>query len=771
MEATTFLHNTFPGVEVKFDDDFEGMEKLVVVNITNGSIGNSPSIIPLSLTRANNHLVIFSEDFREIFQNAVEQNLMKRSKYDLSPTAQSDEDAVGTLSTGLKEASRVLASLARRMPLESVAALAEEWGVRDLYGQLVVQETTRGRMVEALAQKHFADNPTITLAQFVESLEGVNMSDAVAEKIKANLEYASKDMKERIEAKNLTDEEQVSLAHSLGQRNLFNSLTRPEDPVAQAVPDREALVMCLDTWTTNTTTSEHLIECLLKAGLTQITADISEKLANNCAADDIASFKNMTLREKIGASAFDVFLPIAAMILTAVYMACIYSESDNTYFNILLFINWIPSTPFFSIHLYFNQDIFGPIISKLFMVVLLVAQPASGTVLQVNYLMRRIRFTGQAVETFKMKKFLQLAQSSTLMNNFTSLCILVLTLHLANTGHFDTPATITISTTTAALHLVQLGRNVIKQQIREEETDDVAIKLFMTTFPVASSLLLKTLFIVFLLSSKTAYSAPLACFTVLFVLGLNLFLERKMCGATDGSSWLRAAHSLIFPLAPRTQGRRAALGAALQLLVGNLCALAVGSTVALTTGVTDNIFITTNIVKATTAMSVLLVLHMMSTYAAVFVLPATSTTQSLTEDDVEEGDNVSTESTPLMPSQHAVQGGKWIKSTAWVLVLPISLGLLLASPYLLLLHQFNTCPALSPFLPDSRITCTNHSSTLPTVGTVCSLSCSPLHWSSSSLETACTWRGAWTVAPFTCRPQVVTVTGRDPLRAGTESGY
>ena len=130
-----------------FDDDFEGMEKKVVVNITNGSIGTSPSIIPLSLTRANNHLVIFSEDFREIFKDAVEKSLVKKSRYDIptaSPTPESGSPAA--LSTGLKEASRVLASLARRMPLESVAALAEAWGVRDLYGQLVAQETTRGRL-------------------------------------------------------------------------------------------------------------------------------------------------------------------------------------------------------------------------------------------------------------------------------------------------------------------------------------------------------------------------------------------------------------------------------------------------------------------------------------------------------------------------------------------------------------------------------------------------------------------------------------------------
>ena len=91
--------------------------------------------------------------------------------------------------------------------------------------------------------------------------------------------------------------------------------------------------------------------------------------------------------------------------------------------------------------------------------------------------MRRMRFTGQAVETFKMKKILQLAQASALMNNFTSLSVLIFTLHLANTGRLNTPAIISVSTTTAAMHLIQIIRNVMKHQIREEETYNVTVKL------------------------------------------------------------------------------------------------------------------------------------------------------------------------------------------------------------------------------------------------------------------------------------------------------
>jgi hypothetical protein len=45
------------------------------------------------------------------------------------------------------------------------------------------------------------------------------------------------------------------------------------------------------------------------------------------------------------------------------------------------------------------------------------------------------------------------------------------------------------------------------------------------------------------------------------------------------------------------------------------------------------------------------------------------------------------------------------------------------------------------------------------VGVVCHLTCSPLHWSSSSLSTICTWRGVWDVGNFTCRPQAAALVG------------
>ena len=86
LPAFSFLRDKFPEVEIKFEDEFEGMEKAVVFNITNGSIGTSPSIIPVSLTRANSNLVLLCKDFRSMLKDAIDKGLLKMSKYDIPST-------------------------------------------------------------------------------------------------------------------------------------------------------------------------------------------------------------------------------------------------------------------------------------------------------------------------------------------------------------------------------------------------------------------------------------------------------------------------------------------------------------------------------------------------------------------------------------------------------------------------------------------------------------------------------------------------------------
>jgi hypothetical protein len=326
-------------VDIEFDDDFEGMEKPVVFNITNGSIGTSPSIIPLSLTRANSHLVIFSQDFQNILQDATEKGLVKKSKYN-RPSKYTDMEEAQTV-IGLKEALVILAGLSRRMTLESIHTLSQEWGVVDLYNQLIEQEKTRYQMINLMSQKHLDENPTTSMTQFLESLRTVNMAAEVRQKISANFNTNIDELKDIIAARNLTVDEQISLVHSLGQRSLFNSLIKPLDPMVSAVSDEETLWMCLHSWISQATeerTTEDLIKCLLKAGLSRQASEMKEKPDKSMEDSDIASFQNMSLKEKIGATAYNVFLPIITMTLTIAYMAFLYSSKQYTQFWILVFI-------------------------------------------------------------------------------------------------------------------------------------------------------------------------------------------------------------------------------------------------------------------------------------------------------------------------------------------------------------------------------------------------------------------------------------------------
>ena len=71
----------------------------------------------------------------------------------------------------------------------------------------------------------------------------------------------------------------------------------------------------------------------------------------------------------------------------------------------------------------------------------------------------------------------------------------------------------------------------------------------------------------------------------------------------------------------------------------------------------------------------------------------------------------------------------------------------------LLLYQFNTCPAFTS-TPNSKIVCNGN-----LVGSNCTLACSPLYWSSSSLYSSCTWWGVWTVKDFIYRPQAAALAG------------
>ena len=122
------------------------MEAPCIFNLTNGNIGKSATIIPLSLTRATSHLVIFSEDCRDIFKDAQKKNLLKQSSWGQSSEVEETEHNLG-----LQEAACILTGFARRLSLKSIASLAREWRLEELYEQLASQEMTRLQMVQTLA--------------------------------------------------------------------------------------------------------------------------------------------------------------------------------------------------------------------------------------------------------------------------------------------------------------------------------------------------------------------------------------------------------------------------------------------------------------------------------------------------------------------------------------------------------------------------------------------------------------------------------------------
>ena len=126
--------------------------------------------------------------------DAVDKNLVKMSKYG-GPVEQHpiNHDAADPRATGLQEAALILARQARKIPLDSVTKLAEEWDQQDLYQQLVRQKMTRFQMISAMTAKLFESTRRITMIQFVESLEVANMKNNVVRELKTNLQNSAKE--------------------------------------------------------------------------------------------------------------------------------------------------------------------------------------------------------------------------------------------------------------------------------------------------------------------------------------------------------------------------------------------------------------------------------------------------------------------------------------------------------------------------------------------------------------------------------------------------
>ena len=189
------------------------------------------------------------------------------------------------------------------------------------------------------------------------------------------------------------------------------------------------------------------------------------------------------------------------------------------------------------------------------------------------------------------------------------------------------------------------------------------------------------------------------------------------------------------------------------MLVGNTAAAILGFFVSWITGIRENIFITQNMVNTLFIVVVLLLVYTSLMHYAILLHRTTSETVFL--DDPEEDIEDISESTPLLDSHDILDAKASVKKLAFSLLLLLSLVLILASVFPLLMYQFNTCPPF-PYTENANIKCNE---TPQTYGSTCRLICSPLFWSSSSLHSSCSLRGVWSVTGLTCRPQVAAVVG------------
>jgi hypothetical protein len=255
-----------------------------------------------------------------------------------------------------------------------------------------------------------------------------------------------------------------------------------------------------------------------------------------------------------------------------------------------------------------------------------------------------------------------------------------------------TPTLFLLSTGTLMIHLVRLLMIIV----HKKGTGDI-----MLIFPVASSLILKVFAMLVLLSYKADNSIMvwfLVCFVFSLVLVVNLWLEQKFqSGQTEEKkAFLRAAHSVIFPLASEVQTKKQLICLSLQLFVGNIAAAIFCFSVSLGAAVTEDMFITQNMVKALCTASAFLVMY--STLTLYLSIRATSSLESLNSDNLDQDIEDLSESTPLLSSSpNANQAKGYLKKATWVLVMLLTLMLILASSYPLLLYQFNTCPPYKVF--------------------------------------------------------------------------
>ena len=292
---------------------------------------------------------------------------------------------------------------------------------------------------------------------------------------------------------------------------------------------------------TEMTSTEHLIKCLLKAELTSIATELKYKNDDT----DIESFLDMerTTREKIIALLFDLLLPFVTIILTIAYMACLCYMKKVPQFVILAILHWFPSGVCYGFHLFFDKHVFGSAPNYWMNSMLLACYPVSSILLHMKYFKMRRVSKGTEIEKYQMNKTMREANASMMINNFTSLLVIIFTLHTTVTGSIteESPALLSLASVVTVLHLLKLLGNNLKNQG------------LLGAFSVVGSLALKMGSLLSLLSSDSnpAYLVSVSIILFLLAIAVNWWIEKRLITGEiandEKKTFLRAAHSLIFP--------------------------------------------------------------------------------------------------------------------------------------------------------------------------------------------------------------------------------
>merc|ERR1711892_1132875 len=156
----------------------------------------------------------------------------------------------------------------------------------------------------------------------------------------------------------------------------------------------------------------------------------------------------------------------------------------------------------------------------------------------------------------------------------------------------ENPALLSMASVVTVLHLLKLMGNNLRNQS------------LLGSFSAVGSLVLKMGSLLTLLSSDSnpAYLVLVSSSLFLLAIAVNWWIEKRLITGESANdekkTFLRAAHSLIFPLPLEMQDQQQALGLSLQLLVGNVMAAIMGFSMPLLMGVANEAVITQNMTKA-----------------------------------------------------------------------------------------------------------------------------------------------------------------------------